>query len=74
MRNGIVHGYSGVDMSIVWVTIYEDLSVLKLEVENAEKTMREKFINNKPPKNNILIDNLDEKTRNILELMRRNKI
>ncbi len=47
---------------------------LKLEVENAEKTMREKFINNKPPKNNILIDNLDEKTRNILELMRRNKI
>lgn len=34
MRNRIVHGYSGVDMSIVWVTIYEDLPALKLEIEN----------------------------------------
>ncbi len=34
MRNRIVHGYSGVDMSIVWDTIYEDLPLLKIEMEN----------------------------------------
>ncbi|MCI8465052.1 MAG: DUF86 domain-containing protein [Lachnospiraceae bacterium] len=33
MRNRIVHGYSGVDMSIVWITIREDLPVLKQEIE-----------------------------------------
>lgn len=33
MRNRIVHGYSGVDMSIVWDTIHSDLPLLKEEVE-----------------------------------------
>lgn len=33
MRNRIVHGYSGVDMRIVWDTIYEDLPQLKSEIE-----------------------------------------
>lgn len=33
MRNRIVHGYSGVDMSIVWDTIHEDLPLLKNEME-----------------------------------------
>lgn len=32
MRNRIVHGYSGVDMSIVWDTINEDLPILKQEL------------------------------------------
>ena len=46
---------------------------LKLEINDAEKTMREEFIENKPPKNNLLMDNLDEHTRNMLEIMRRQK-
>lgn len=29
MRNRIVHGYSGVDMRIVWDTIHEDLPLFK---------------------------------------------
>ncbi len=33
MRNRIVHGYSGVDMRIVWDTIHDDLPVLKQEIE-----------------------------------------
>lgn len=33
MRNRIVHGYSGVDMKIVWDTIYYDLPMLKNEIE-----------------------------------------
>ena len=33
MRNRIVHGYSGVDMRIVWDTIHEDLPILKKEIE-----------------------------------------
>ena len=33
MRNRIVHGYSGVDMTIVWDTIRNDLPILKDEVE-----------------------------------------
>ena len=32
MRNRIVHGYSGVDMSIVWDTINNDLDELKNEL------------------------------------------
>lgn len=32
MRNRIVHGYSGVDMRIVWDTIRDDLPVLKDEI------------------------------------------
>ena len=33
MRNRIVHGYSGVDMRIVWDTIHDDLPMLKEEIE-----------------------------------------
>ncbi|MCM1189219.1 MAG: DUF86 domain-containing protein [bacterium] len=33
MRNRIVHGYSGVDMNIIWDTIHEDLPELKAEIE-----------------------------------------
>ena len=33
MRNRIVHGYSGVDMCIVWETISCDLPVLQRELE-----------------------------------------
>ncbi|CDE12544.1 putative uncharacterized protein [Ruminococcus sp. CAG:330] len=33
MRNRIVHGYSGVDMRIVWDTISSDLSQLRQEIE-----------------------------------------
>ena len=33
MRNRIVHGYSGVDMSIVWDTIRDDLPLLLREIE-----------------------------------------
>lgn len=33
MRNRIVHGYSGVDMSIIWDTVHKDLPFLKIEME-----------------------------------------
>lgn len=33
MRNRIVHGYDGVEMTIVWDTIANDLPVLKMELE-----------------------------------------
>ena len=33
MRNRIVHGYSGVDMRIVWDTTHDDLPVLKNKIE-----------------------------------------
>lgn len=33
MRNRIVHGYSGVDMRIVWDTIHDDLPLLKNEIK-----------------------------------------
>lgn len=39
MRNRIVHGYSGVDMSIVWDTIREDLPILKEQVEKCLQSM-----------------------------------
>jgi len=46
---------------------------LKLEIEESQSNMREDFINVKPPKGNLLMDNLDENTRNVLEMMRREK-
>ena len=46
---------------------------LKSEVKHTNTRMRERFIKNKPPKNNLLMDNLDEKTRDWLEQMRRMK-
>ena len=33
MRNRIVHGYSGVDMRIVWDTIHDDLPSLLNEIK-----------------------------------------
>lgn len=33
MRNRIVHGYDGVEMTIVWDTIFYDLPALKQELE-----------------------------------------
>ena len=35
LRNRIVHGYSGVNMQIVWDTIKNDLSELKDEIADA---------------------------------------
>lgn len=46
---------------------------LKIEVEASNKALRERFIENRPPKNNLLMDNLDHKTRKQLEKMRRQK-
>jgi len=46
---------------------------LKNEINGVNVDMRETFIENKPAKNNLLMDNLDEKTRNWLEQMRRMK-
>ena len=43
------------------------------EVMDAEKSMREKYIENKPVKNNLLSDNLDFKTLERLESIRRKK-
>jgi len=37
MRNRIVHGYDGVDMSIVWTTIKNDLPLLDEELTKFEK-------------------------------------
>lgn len=34
MRNRIVHGYSGVNMRIVWDTIHEDLPALSNELKS----------------------------------------
>lgn len=47
---------------------------LKNEVKSVNTHMREKYIQKKPPKNNLLMDNLDEETREILEQMRRGKM
>ena len=44
---------------------------LKNEVESVNTHMRERYIEGRPPKNNLLMDNLDENTKNILEKMRR---
>lgn len=46
---------------------------LKIEVTNVEKHIREKYINNKPPKNNLLVDNLDKETAEWIEKMRKQK-
>jgi predicted RNA-binding protein with PIN domain len=47
---------------------------LKNEINMINSHIRQTFIENKPPKSNLLMDNLDEKTRNILEQMRRMKM
>jgi len=34
MRNKVIHEYFGVDISILWQTIKEDLSNLKIQIKN----------------------------------------
>jgi len=46
---------------------------LKIEVENVNVHLRENFIEQRPPKNNLLMDNLDEETQKMFEQMRRGK-
>ena len=46
---------------------------LHIEVKNSEREIREKFIQNRPPKNNILADHLDQESLEWLEEMRRQK-
>ena len=43
------------------------------EVKGIENTIRERYINTRPPKNNLLTDNVDEETRQWIEMMRRQK-
>lgn len=44
---------------------------LKNEISSMERTIREKYIEKRPPKNNLLADNLDKETREWIEKMRR---
>ena len=46
---------------------------LKNEVQAVETELRQKFIENRPPKNNILADHLDEEALTWLEALRRQK-
>lgn len=46
---------------------------LLIEVKETEQTIRKKFIERKPPKNNLLSDNLDTKALQWLEELRRQK-
>ena len=46
---------------------------LKREIEGVNHQLREKFIDNKPPKSNLLMDNLDVETQKLFEQMRRAK-
>jgi len=34
VRNKVIHEYFGVDISILWQTIKEDLSNLKIQIKN----------------------------------------
>ena len=43
------------------------------EIMHVENTIRNDYIENKPPKNNMLADHLDEETRQWMEQMRRSK-
>lgn len=43
------------------------------EINAAEKTIRKDYIENRPPKNNLLSDYVDEKTRRWIEEMRLSK-
>jgi len=43
------------------------------EVETTRENIRERFVRNRPVKNNMLLDNLDKETANLLEQMRRSK-
>ncbi len=43
------------------------------EVETVRNEVRERYVNNRPVKNNMLLDNLDAETAKLLEEMRRAK-
>ncbi len=43
------------------------------EVQGVEKTIREKFIQKRPPKNNLLADNIDKEALEWIEELRRKK-
>ncbi len=47
---------------------------LAIRVDATKKQLREKYIENKPCKNNLLINNVDKKTAELLERMRTGKI
>ena len=34
LRNRIVHGYDGIDLTIVWDTVKEDLPILEKEIKS----------------------------------------
>lgn len=40
MRNRIVHGYSGINLAIVWDTVKIDLPILHDELSNLLQTMQ----------------------------------
>ena len=46
---------------------------LEIQINESERAMREKFIDNKPIKKNLLLSNLDPQTIEILENMRRGR-
>lgn len=46
---------------------------LKREITHTKKIIREEYIDKKPPKNNMLMDNLDKETAEWLDKMRYNK-
>lgn len=43
------------------------------EVHSVERTLRENYIQKRPPKNNLLADNIDEEARQWIEQLRRKK-
>lgn len=43
------------------------------EIKETEKQIRQEFIENRPPKNNLLMDNLDDEAKKWMEDMRLNK-
>ncbi len=43
------------------------------EIEATKKVIKEQYIENRPVKNNMLLDNLDKKTAELLESMRKSK-
>ena len=34
LRNRIIHGYDGIDLTIVWDTVKEDLPILEKEIKS----------------------------------------
>ena len=64
LEQTIIMGHGAVRMSA---------NELKREVTQIEKTIRTEYISKKPAKNNMLLDNLDKETAELLEKMRYHK-